>query len=276
MKGNLLVALLLMPINWFIETVKWKSLVDQFQKLSFYKGLQSIFFGVLLSLVTPNRIGELGGRLVYIEKENRLNVFYTNLICSVSQLMITFLAGLIALNFLHSGLTEYFNFNEYWLLGLTLVLVFILFYIYFTSHYLLRLLSFFSAKLKIKGVQLKMKLKGVSRLRLMVMSLLRYIVFCFQFFLLLRIVEPDLSILEAFMAIMLIFFVTAIIPTTWILDLPVRTSIAFIVFENLGYSGLSGLLSSIVLWIINLLVPAFLGLFVIPKVDWLSLKKISL
>jgi hypothetical protein len=55
------VVVLLMPVNWFLELVKWKRLVGRNQDLSYGVALRGLLLGVALSVITPNRLGELGG-----------------------------------------------------------------------------------------------------------------------------------------------------------------------------------------------------------------------
>lgn len=272
-KAVLLFIVLLMPLNWLIETYKWYLLTNRSQSITFYKSLQSILLGVLFSLLSPNRIGELGGRLVYIKREKLFLVFYTNLFCSFSQLFVTFLLGMAAAIILANELSSYLNFNPLLLMLLALIIIAFSFFIFFYSNALKQIMQFLSNKIKVTNENFFEQISFKSRITVLGLSFLRYAFFSFQFYLVLQIFEVNSNVMSVFAGIALVFFVTALIPTAWISDLPVRGSVAYFVFEQLGALGKAGLLSSIILWSINLLLPALLGLFVLPKVNWMELKK---
>ena len=105
---------------------------------------------------------------------------------------------------------------------------------------------------------------------------MRFLVFSTQFVFLLRILEVEITLMEAYQFVALLYFSAAIIPTAWISDLPVRTSLAYFLLELLGYSGVNALISTFGVWLINLLLPALFGLFVLPKINWLNLRKSAL
>ena len=92
----LVFAILLVPLNWGLESKKWKVLVNNFQKFTLKESLLSVLSGVSLAIMTPGRIGEYGGRLIGIEKNNWSKALLANLISSLSQNIINIGVGLIA------------------------------------------------------------------------------------------------------------------------------------------------------------------------------------
>src|SRR5687768_7675636 len=66
--GNLpwlVVALLLMPLNWSIEVKKWLNITRDTEPISFGKAWQSVWTGVCIGNLTPGRLGEFAGRILY-------------------------------------------------------------------------------------------------------------------------------------------------------------------------------------------------------------------
>ncbi|HMW13871.1 MAG TPA: lysylphosphatidylglycerol synthase domain-containing protein, partial [Chitinophagales bacterium] len=62
-KGNFVVlstVVLLMILNWTIESIKWKLLIDKLHPISWLDAIEGILFGVTFSLFTPSRVGEFG------------------------------------------------------------------------------------------------------------------------------------------------------------------------------------------------------------------------
>lgn len=261
----LLLALIMMPVNWILETIKWRGLVNQIQEISIIKSLKSILAGILLSLITPNRVGELGGKLIYIEKEKRSAVLYINSVCAMTQLLVTMLAGLFSLFFLQEALSIWIKVEGLLLLGLIVLTSLLLLIVFFRSNTLMKVFNIFSKK-----QDLAIKLDTLSRVKLIGISLVRYFVFCIQFYIIIRVFEAEISFFESSVAIALIFLLTAVVPTGWISDLPVRTSIAFFVFELMSFNGSSGLSASILLWLINLLIPALISLVLLRNIDWMG------
>src|SRR6478735_8038026 len=83
----------LMVINWSIEARKWQVLLLPIEKMSWWKCLQATLSGVAFAINTPNRIGEYGGRILYVNEGNRIPAMSLTMLGSFSQLLITMLLG---------------------------------------------------------------------------------------------------------------------------------------------------------------------------------------
>ena len=90
---NLVIAILLMIVNWSIEAVKWKIAVKEVQQVRFLKAIKAVLSGVSFSVSTPNRVGEYLGRVLYMNEGNRLKTISITIVSSISQLIITLLMG---------------------------------------------------------------------------------------------------------------------------------------------------------------------------------------
>src|SRR5512135_2918364 len=55
-------------VNWGIEARKWQVLLRTMQPFNFFTAYKSVLSGVTLSINTPNRIGEYGGRILYVQE----------------------------------------------------------------------------------------------------------------------------------------------------------------------------------------------------------------
>lgn len=65
----LVFMLLLLPINWLLEIEKWRTLLRINPVPSRWILMKAVFTGITFSLFTPNRIGEYGGRVWWLEKQ---------------------------------------------------------------------------------------------------------------------------------------------------------------------------------------------------------------
>lgn len=267
--GMAIIVIILMPLNWFTELLKWKKITDRFQKISFTQAIHSIGAGIFIGLFTPNRLGELGGRMIHIDKVNRWKAFYVNGVSSLSQSLLTIVMGCMAMLYFSEYIEELGYLDQHitsvviLLIGLLLPVV--LLWLYFRSQSLKKFLGFIDSRIR-KTKELDDFTISISdRFYLLAMSALRYLLFSTQFVFLLMLFISDINWLEAYLAVMFIFFCTTIVPSGWISSLPLRTSFAFLIIDLLGFNGSFALLSSVLLWIINLFIPACLSLLLLGR-----------
>jgi len=266
--------ILLMCINWAVEAVKWRYLMAKIERIGFWKSYQAVLTGVTVSSFTPNRIGEYFGRVFILNTGSRIEGILVTILGSMSQLLITIFTGSAALlAFIPIFLTHYWDYNGY--LYYTLVAVVVCFNILLLGLYLN--VSFLST---LKEKLLRRRLRKIRKffrvfafyhnrelIRVLLYSLLRYLIFSFQFYILLRIFAVPVPYPDAMMLISLIYFVMAVIPTIALTELGIRGSVA-LYFFGIYYSGLGGptesinfgiLAASTLLWAINLGFPALVG-----------------
>ncbi len=133
-------------VNWGIEARKWQVLLKPLQKIHFLRAYRSVLSGLALSLNTPNRMGEYGGRILYVKDGSRLKAISLSIAGSISQLIITLIfgcGGLIYLLFfqtLHTG--SVMGLSVYWikvLLFISSVVTLILVLFFFRLSWLIRL-----------------------------------------------------------------------------------------------------------------------------------------
>lgn len=258
----LLPVVLLMPLNWAIETLKWKLILNNLEKLTFLFALRSVISGITLGIVTPNGIGDYGGRILSLKSESRSTALFLNGFLSLSQLLVTVICGLIGYSIIQYSFP--LKVPKPILYGLIVVLLFG----FLTKRFKFRFLSSF---IKSKGLQTRIHVK--SRVKVLLLSALRYFVFSLQYVLLLQLCGVELSLSAYFGTISTVFLVVAIVPTGWFSNLLVRGSVSYYFFEQIGSFGELAVVASSILWIINLFVPAVTGLFFIGKVDWMQLTK---
>ncbi|MBL7753676.1 MAG: flippase-like domain-containing protein, partial [Chitinophagaceae bacterium] len=70
--SEVLVVIVLMIVNWTIEAQKWRFLLKGTENFSLWTSLQSVLTGLAVSVITPNRIGEYMGRILYLRNVHKL------------------------------------------------------------------------------------------------------------------------------------------------------------------------------------------------------------
>ena len=267
----LIIAILLMPINWSIETIKWQLLIKSIQTIAFSVAIKAIFSGTSLGIFTPNRIGEIGGRVLYLNKGKRTFGLLATSLGSFSQLLTTIIAGLLGFALFLIFFPNKTNispiFDKLFLI-IILITLLILIYLFFNAKLLNLLLLKFSF-FKRRQDQLKSfyDTKISLLFKVLVLSIIRYLIFITQFYLILIFFNIQISILQAFISISLLYLFSMLIPTTTLLELGIKGSLAIFFIGLFSNSLLHIVLSTMILWVINLVIPSIIGsIFFIKKI----------
>ena len=129
------VVFILMIFNWTIEAQKWRLLLVGTERFSLWKSLQSVLTGVAVSVITPNRIGEYMGRILYLRNVHKIQGITVTIIGSFAQLIITGFLGLIGVAYYILNVQ---NFSWLTILFIASLLFFtFLTYLFFNLHKLL-------------------------------------------------------------------------------------------------------------------------------------------
>jgi len=266
----LLEVLILMLVNWSIEAFKWKTILSKFEKIDFRTAILSVFQGVTFGIFTPNRVGELGGRLLILKNENRTKGLSAGILGSVSQLIIIFVFGIISSSLILNLLlkkSEQVN-SGFAILIYCCIIIFTAFIIYsfFNLSKVFNFLKKFPFINKFeKHISFISEYTKNEIFKILNYSLFRYSIYILQYYLLLRFFGVDLTFFEAFTSISVTFFVVTLIPSIVLVDLGIRGSAALF-FIGLFSTSEAGIISSaFCLWLINLVIPAIIGSVLIYK-----------
>ncbi len=252
-------------INWGFEAKKWQLLLRNVQSISFFTAYKSVLSGVAFSLNTPNRIGEYGGRILYIREGSRIKAISLSIAGSISQLIITLILGCMGLFYLiyFQHTNAVMGLSVFWLktlLFLSACTSFILLLFYFRLAWLTRLVEKIPAASKyVQYISVLEEFTPKLLLRLLSLSLFRYIVFVIQYILLLQVLHVDIFWITGFCLISILFLIMAIVPSFAIADLGIRGkfSTGLLNFYSTNTLGIIG--TTFGIWFINLFIPAVLG-----------------
>ena len=262
-----LVVCALLFVNWGLEARKWQLLVNRSQPISFGKAVSGVLVGLPLALITPNRIGEIGGRAIVLEKGYKNAVFATFL-GSLMQFSSTLLFGVLGvvlyLVFLpHTQAVESASWISLCVVVVCAVVVFVC-----KDQRWLKLVC-----LRVIGKNFYRKLMQLIHiynvkdvLKTLLMSLLRYCVFSLQFMFFISMLIPELSFVELFVGITLTYLFTTIIPTSVLGEIGIRGSVAMFIFEAFTSQVAIIFQVSLLIWIINIVVPTLIGSVILLNV----------
>lgn len=256
----------LMFFNWFVESIKWKYLINKLEFVSLWLSVKAIFLGITVSIFTPNRVGEFGGRIFCLTKADRVKSVLLTMIGNISQLLVTIVFGFLALiyylynfDFLLS-----INFSSYrWLLiCLSLCFILIFVFMYLNTYFLTYLLSKVPYVRKYEDYIEVFSYYSVRELlTILFFSFFRYLIFTYQFYLLMIFFDVNLTFFESAMMSALTFLSMSIIPTIALTEIGVRGSVAVFFFGLLSNNVLGITTAAFSLWAINLVIPAIIGVF---------------
>lgn len=282
--SKILLVVALMLLNWGIEARKWQLSLRHFIDISFFRSFKAVFTGTTMAFFTPNRVGEYFGRILFIPEGKRIQAISLTIVCSIAQLMVTIFAGVGGLVFLSSHIETKIPGSSavlFWLQLLLYVSVvggILLTLFYFRLSWLVRLIKKVTVVSKyIRYVKVLEQFNSNILLRILSLSLLRYIVFLFQYYLLFQVFKVNMAWWESFWVVSVMFIVLAIAPTVaFLTDLGIRarTSIELVQFFSTNVVGI--LATSLSIWLINLVIPALIGSLLILGIKFGSYQSRSI
>jgi hypothetical protein len=261
------IVIALVFVNWGFEAKKWQVLLKPIQHISFFTAYKSVLSGVTLSLNTPNRMGEYGGRILYVQEGCRIKAISLCIAGSISQLIITVTigcGGLVYLLFFRDGNNgPVMGLSVFWLRTLLFLsscasIIIVLFY--FKLSWIIKLVEKIPAAAKyVQYINVLEEFTPKLLLRLLSFSFFRYLVFVIQYILLLHVLHVEISWITGFWTISILFLVLAIVPSFAIADLGIRGkfSTELLSFYSSNTLGIIG--TTFGIWFINLFIPALLG-----------------
>lgn len=258
------VVFILMIFNWTIEAQKWRLLLVGTEKFSLWKSLQSVLTGVAVSVITPNRIGEYMGRILYLRNVHKIQGITVTIIGSFAQLIITGFLGLIGVAYYILNVQ---NFSWLTILFIASLLFFtFLTYLFFNLHKLLDWTKGikFIRKLRIY-LEIVKRFNQRQLIKILLISTGRYLVYTLQFILLLKFFLVDINNVKLLCTVWLIFWIMAILPTIAIAEIGIRGETALFFLAPLSTNHLGIVSSTFMLWFINLIIPSLIGCLFVYK-----------
>ncbi|SDG90645.1 Lysylphosphatidylglycerol synthase TM region [Winogradskyella thalassocola] len=251
---NSIILIVLSSFNWFFEILKWKHLVYIVKPISFKSALEQSLGGLTASLITPNRIGDYGAKAIYYTKRFRTKIVLLNLLGNMAQMTITTLLGAI-------GLLLFINhypiaLNYYKIVGVGILII------------ILGLLVFFGItqkRFKIKGFSVSFIIDFIKSITLkahginLSISLIRYLIFSFQFYYLLTLLGVEITYYDAMVIITSMYLLASIVPTISIFDVVVKGSIAVFLFSYIDINEFIILSVTSLMWLLNFVIPSIFG-----------------
>lgn len=256
-----------MFFNCGIDARKWQLQVRSIESLSFVQAFKAVLAGHAMGFSTINRIGEPAARAAYLKEGNRIRGVVLSIPGSMSQTIVYFIMGTISLFYMRwyilnperqlEGLSVFWLDGFIYVIGMGILLFTLA---YFKLNGLIQLFAkipfiaqyhFFLEKLA--SIELN------DLLRLLSLSLVRYLVILFQYYLLMQVFNVNLLLLDAFILVGVMLIVLAVIPSMALAELGFRGKVSLLLFGLLSENSVGIIATAAGIWLINLILPAILG-----------------
>lgn len=269
--GWIYIPLVLFPVNWALEAWKWKLLTRRIEPISFLRSFRGVLAGVALGFVTPLGLGDYAGRVLQLNSPERGRSIGAVFVSRIAQFYITLVLGGIALIAFARHTSRSGLFDNFFDVFLAAVLVFnVMFISLFLFHR--RVLNFLKSRKLFRRIYPYIEIIGEYGSRelayVLSLSFLRYAVFTIQFVLLLYFFGVNDNVNYLFAGVIFIFLVKSVVPTLF--DLGIRESAAIYFFSEFTQDTDRIVFASLSVWAINILLPAFMGVFLIFKLKFFT------
>lgn len=265
-------ALAGMPLNFFFEITKWNLLIRKIYPLSFPMASRAVFSGLTMAMLTPNRIGEIFSRVFVLPPDKRIEGIGYSGINSLAQMVIVQVFGLIGMGILLLHLP--FNANAshpltYWVIAVSIVISIILILVFMNLNWLNRLIRFIRLDKKLPGLSKAFEsLNKRDKWLALGLSAAKYATFNLQLYFLIRYFGVDITAGIGLPSIMTIFLLLNFLPVIAIGEAGIRGSVTLLILGLFSDADLGILAASLVLWMLNVALPALTGSFLMRDIKF--------
>ncbi len=255
----LITSLLLMPLNWSLDAKKWQMLLKKETRISFINAVQSVLGGLVTGFLSPNRVAEFAGRILYLPPQHRVSGTVLSFVNSLTQNLIISSLGIIAGLIYLSKHSLPFESSRYLLI--TAVSILLLVVLVFSLPSVSRRLQASKLSKNLKAAFKSLSAFTVSEfIAILGITTLRYLVFNLQFILLLHFFGVHIPWQQAITGTAFMYLLITFTPSFSAAEPAIRSSLAVLIFSVFTPNSAAVLLAGISIWIINYAIPMLFGL----------------
>ncbi len=222
-------ALLLFPLNWYLEVLKWQRCVRPLMPISQSTAAAGVLRGLALNWIMPFTLGDFMGRMLGIPRS--IQSVKVLMVSRVYAMGVTAVVGIVATVYLYA-------FDYIWLLLPLAVLV------YAGWRHLTSIGKLYDDQ---------------DHFWIAALTVTRYMIFSFQLIVLLSAVLPEVHLLVIGSGVGVVFLLRSIVPSL-LGALGVREAAIVFVFAAYIADATPLLVASFSLWFINIILPSIMGL----------------
>ena len=254
----LLVAVLLVPLNVVCEAWKWQTLLHDVEPIGIREAQRQVYYGYVGAFVTPYRAGDYPARVMLLSDSSAWSAAVAlGLVGSVALLVVEVCLGVPAVVLL-AGYETGIDVHKVLIATAVVVALIVL-----VPVCLKRL-----AQCEWRNEQLRRmfgalaQLTGQRFMKVVVISLLRYVIWAVQLTLVLRFCGVVLTPVQLLLAIPTYYLLLGVVPSVPVADVAVRGSLSIVVFGVFSPNTAGIAIAITIIWVINTLLPMVVGTWV--------------
>lgn len=236
-------------LNWITEAFKWHILINQLTNNTWKSSFKESFMAHAIGIFTPNKVGDHFGKLLFHPTQKKKDIIQLSLVQHLAQLLTTLFFGVIGTLVITRYVSEVITFPPYFIMlsGFLLFVVIVIVGLNYQS---------FKSKLK------QINLVSIEKHKdILVLSVIKYLIFSHLFIATLYLLGAELPYVQMLVGVWCMYFVSSIIPTFMVTDLIVKSGVAVFIFSAFGVNESILVISSLLMWLFNFVLPALLGNF---------------
>jgi len=266
---TLIGVVLLMMVNWVLESLKWWHLTRRLSPMSVWKAIEAVFCGLTWAVFTPNRIGEYGGRVMFLPNRKRIHGVFAMAVGSFGQNVITNVLGAAAsIWFLYTFIHP----KDWIMLGAVVVAAVVMatmLTFYFNIQWMVSLLNRIKFLHKYhRFFDIMGTYKTAQLLNIMWFCLARFVTFTFQYYLIIHLLIPQIPLYQLSLLMFVFFFIQSAIPSLDLIDIGVRSITADRLFSYVTDQHIAVVVAFSIIYITNMIIPAVLGSIFVFKLKF--------
>ena len=256
--------------NWILEAIKFKILLPSKERLPFFMILKAVYVGNLTALITPKRMGNFIGRSMILKKyTNKIVVstisgnfiqLFTTLLMAFSSFLYLSIFKIENIYLLDSFITELII-----LYGIVLI---IFNFLVFNNQWYSIINKIIPIEFLNQQVNYLRSISSKKRFYVIMISILRFLVFIFQYYILFNGLMLSFDFLETTILISLLFGIVTFLPSLAPGNLGTREAISILLLGGTIVSIKFSIISFLV-WFFNVAISGFIGgLVLFYKKGW--------
>ncbi|MEZ2336106.1 lysylphosphatidylglycerol synthase domain-containing protein [Mucilaginibacter sp. RCC_168] len=263
------IVVLLMVVNWVLEAFKWQYLAKRLVNISIWESIEAVFCGLTWAISTPNRVGEYGGRVMFLPNRKRIHGVFAMAVGAFGQIIMTNLLGLIAIVWLFYNYIPVSTWLFVAIILISALTLAVLLICFFHIKGIINLLNRIAFLRKYnKFFEIMGRYKTNELIRILGFSMARYVTFTIQYCIVFHLLIPQFAFFPMVMMLFVYFFVTSAVPSLDLLDVGVRSFTASHLFAYVTDQKIAIIAGVSSIWLINLIIPAILGSLFVFKLKF--------
>jgi uncharacterized protein (TIRG00374 family) len=270
-KFYLLLAVILLPLNLFLQYYKWGILSKNYFGITKSSEIWlSLFYGISGGIFTPMKSGEYFARALPYKKVKVLDVVLATLVDKIIPIFfVVLIGGAFFILFLQTQLGFSILLTIVLIVLYKIIILGTVFFLFMDNKSISKIKKWLVTKKHLKSLFERIafikELESKIILQHILASFLYHLTFTFQMAFLLVAFSGELNFILFFFVANLIIFAQIVIPPIALGEVGVREGAAVYFLKSLGFIGAVGFNAALTLFFINLLLPSIVGFLLLLK-----------